>query len=86
MLLLDKLKSSAPSRIINVSSIAYQRGQINFDDLNSSRDYSPGDAYSQSKLANVLFTRELARKLEGESLMILFLCCVDLIEIVKNIF
>ncbi|XP_060558277.1 retinol dehydrogenase 12-like isoform X2 [Ruditapes philippinarum] len=64
-LLLDLLKKSAPSRIINVSSLAHERGTINFDDLNSEKSYSPAKAYSQSKLANVLFTRELSKRLQG---------------------
>ena len=64
-LLLDTLKASAPSRIINVSSTAHVRGKIKISDLNSSESYDPADAYAQSKLANVLFTRELAKKLEG---------------------
>ncbi|XP_042207539.1 retinol dehydrogenase 13-like [Homarus americanus] len=64
-LLLDKIKASAPSRIINVSSVAHKRGKINFDDLNSEKTYDEGDAYAQSKLANILFTRELAERLEG---------------------
>ncbi|XP_024859143.1 retinol dehydrogenase 13 isoform X2 [Kryptolebias marmoratus] len=65
-LLLPMLKSSAPSRVINVSSIAHQGGHIDFDDLFFSRKtYSPLESYRQSKLANVLFTRELARRLRG---------------------
>ncbi|KAG8228465.1 hypothetical protein J437_LFUL009330, partial [Ladona fulva] len=64
-LLLDKLKVSAPSRIINVSSVAHKRGKINKDDLNSEKKYDEADAYNQSKLANVLFTQELAKRLEG---------------------
>ncbi|XP_070577917.1 retinol dehydrogenase 13-like [Ptychodera flava] len=64
-LLLDLLKKSSPSRIINVSSKAHENGKINFDDINSEKGYSKFSAYSQSKLANVLFTRELSRKLEG---------------------
>lgn len=64
-LLLDLLKASAPSRIINVSSVAHMRGTINKKDLNSDEAYSAADAYAQSKLANILFTRELAKKLEG---------------------
>ncbi|EDV36906.1 uncharacterized protein Dana_GF13188 [Drosophila ananassae] len=63
--LLDMLKKSAPSRIVNVSSLAHTRGEINTGDLNSDKSYDEGKAYSQSKLANVLFTRELARRLEG---------------------
>lgn len=67
-LLLDRLKASAPSRIVNVSSVAHQRGEINVSDLNSAESYDPAAAYAQSKLANVLFTHELAKKLEGLSL------------------
>ncbi|KAH8325136.1 hypothetical protein KR074_002946, partial [Drosophila pseudoananassae] len=64
-LLLDVLKKTAPSRIVNVSSALHERGTINVDDLNSEKSYSRFGAYNQSKLANVLFTRELARRLEG---------------------
>ncbi|XP_017145786.2 retinol dehydrogenase 12-like isoform X2 [Drosophila miranda] len=64
-LLLDLLKNSTPSRIVNLSSLAHTRGEINTGDLNSEKSYDEGKAYSQSKLANVLFTRELARRLAG---------------------
>ncbi|XP_055603262.1 retinol dehydrogenase 12-like [Uranotaenia lowii] len=64
-LLMDRLKSSAPSRIVNLSSLAHYYGSINKQDLNSERSYNQVMAYCQSKLANVLFTRELARRLEG---------------------
>ncbi|XP_006634549.2 retinol dehydrogenase 12 [Lepisosteus oculatus] len=64
-LLLDLLKQSAPSRVINVSSITHSMGRIQFDDVNSERSYHPVKAYVQSKLANVLFTRELASRLQG---------------------
>ncbi|XP_048736183.1 retinol dehydrogenase 13-like [Ostrea edulis] len=65
-LLLDKIKSSAPARIINVSSLAHERAnKFNFDDINSERDYNCMTAYRQSKLANVLFTRELSHRLQG---------------------
>ncbi|XP_034435640.1 retinol dehydrogenase 14b [Hippoglossus hippoglossus] len=64
-LLLDLLKTSAPSRIVVVSSKLYKYGHINFDDLNSESDYNKASCYSQSKLANLLFTLELARRLEG---------------------
>jgi NAD(P)-dependent dehydrogenase (short-subunit alcohol dehydrogenase family) len=64
-LLLDLLKQRAPSRIINVSSDAHAHGHINFDDLQGEQRYSGVKAYCHSKLANVLFTRELARRLAG---------------------
>ncbi|XP_065342998.1 retinol dehydrogenase 13-like [Cloeon dipterum] len=63
--LLDLLKKSQPSRVITVSSIAHTRGTINKGDLNSKAKYDPADAYSQSKLANVLFSKELAERLKG---------------------
>ncbi|OCT81271.1 retinol dehydrogenase 14 [Xenopus laevis] len=63
--LLGLLKSSAPSRIVVVSSKLYKYGEINFDDLNSEKSYSKSFGYSRSKLANILFTRELAMRLEG---------------------
>ncbi|XP_064544157.1 retinol dehydrogenase 12-like [Drosophila montana] len=65
ILLIDLLKKSAPSRIVNVSSLAHAMGQINVDDLNSEKSYDEGKGYSQSKLANVMFTRELAKRLAG---------------------
>ena len=103
-LLLDRIKKSAPSRIINVSSrrhickcinkkmittlikcggllqfacfsliISYLPyrfldGKIHFDDINLKKDYTPRKAYDQSKLANVLFTRELHKRLEGKAI------------------
>lgn len=63
-LLLDSLEA-APSRIVNVSSGSYSMGRIDFDDLQSERNSSGQRAYNQSKLAKVLFTYELARRLEG---------------------
>ncbi|KAM9839678.1 retinol dehydrogenase 12-like [Aulostomus maculatus] len=63
-LLLDLLKHSAPSRVINVSSVVHAMGKIQFDDLNGEKNYHPVRAYAQSKLANVLFTRELAKRTE----------------------
>ncbi|MGH9853520.1 MAG: SDR family oxidoreductase [Blastocatellia bacterium] len=63
--LLDLLKSSAPARIVNVASEAHRNAQINFDDLNLENGYTGWRAYGQSKLANVMFTYELARRLEG---------------------
>lgn len=64
-LLLDLIKKSAPARIINVSSLAHTWGSINLEDINSEKRYDKNAAYSQSKLANVLFTRSLAKRLEG---------------------
>jgi len=64
-LLLGALKASAPSRIINVSSGAHTRGHIDFDDLQGEKGYSGMRAYSQSKLAQVLFAYELAKRLKG---------------------
>ncbi len=63
--LLDRLKASAPARIVNVTSEGHRTTDIRFDDLGGERDYAPFRAYCQSKLANVLFTYELARRLEG---------------------
>jgi NAD(P)-dependent dehydrogenase (short-subunit alcohol dehydrogenase family) len=65
LLLLDVLKSSAPARVVNVSSRAHRGATIPFDDLQGARRYSGWRAYKQSKLANLLFTYELARRLEG---------------------
>lgn len=64
-LLLDTLKASAPSRIVNVSSGSHRQARLDFDDLQLSRGYRVMRAYGQSKLANILFTYELARRLEG---------------------
>lgn len=64
-LLLDILKASAPARIINVASAAHFYGKIEFDNLQGERKYGGVAAYNNSKLANVLFTRELARRLAG---------------------
>ena len=68
-LLTEKLKElmvrSAPSRIVMTSSTGHYRGTMDFDDLGYRRDYTIMKAYSRSKLANVLYTRSLARELEG---------------------
>ncbi|MBN2472493.1 MAG: SDR family oxidoreductase [Anaerolineae bacterium] len=64
-LLLDLVIESAPARIVNVASSAHWEGTINFDDLQSTQGYDRAAAYAQSKLANILFTYELARRLEG---------------------
>ncbi|PNI83930.1 RDH11 isoform 8, partial [Pan troglodytes] len=64
-LLLEKLKESAPSRIVNVSSLAHHLGRIHFHNLQGEKFYNAGLAYCHSKLANILFTQELARRLKG---------------------
>ncbi len=69
-LLLPKLQASAPARIINVSSEAHRQGGLDFDDLQRERSYSGFGAYGASKLANLLFTRELARRLQGQSITV----------------
>jgi retinol dehydrogenase-14 len=66
-LLLDRLQHSAPARVITVASNVHARGRIDFDDLQGERSWSGARAYSQSKLANVLFTYELARRLKATS-------------------
>lgn len=69
-LLLDLVVASAPARIINVSSIGHRQGTLDFDDLGFERGYGIMKAYSRSKLANVLFTTELARRLEGKGVTV----------------
>jgi len=64
-LLLDRLKASAPARVVTVSSGAQSMGRIDFDDLQGALNYSGQRAYNQSKLANIMFTNELARRLDG---------------------
>ncbi len=65
LLLLDTIKASAPARIVNVSSGAHFGGKIDFADLQAKNGYAGFRTYSNSKLANVLFTYELARRLAG---------------------
>lgn len=67
-LLLDKVKASNEGRIINVSSVAHTMppNSLNFDDLMMKEGYQDWRAYMQSKLANVYFTKELAKKLIAE--------------------
>jgi len=64
-LLLDVLKASAPSRIVNVSGTYHRKATMDFDDLMCEKDYSASKANNQAKLALILFTYELARQLEG---------------------
>jgi NAD(P)-dependent dehydrogenase (short-subunit alcohol dehydrogenase family) len=68
-LLLDLLKESAPSRIITVSSEARRQAEIDFDDLQSERRYRAFPVYGMTKKANILFTYELARRLEGSGVV-----------------
>ncbi len=69
-LLLDPLKAGAPSRIVNVSSAVHMSATLNFDDLQSRKKYSGMSSYGRSKLANVLFTYELARRLQGTGITV----------------
>ena len=62
---MDLIKSSAPSRIINISSNAHYGAIINWSDFSLENKFSTFRAYQQSKLANVLFTVELTKKLQG---------------------
>ena len=64
-LLLDLIKKSAPSRIINISSALHTQAKIDFNNLNYQRDFSTMNAYGTSKLENLYFTYELAEKLLG---------------------
>jgi retinol dehydrogenase-14 len=64
-LLLDRLKASAPARVVTVASNVQSLGKIDFEDLQGERRYSGQTAYNQSKLADVMFTYELARRLVG---------------------
>jgi retinol dehydrogenase-14 len=72
-LLLARLQAAPSARIVNVTSGAHFRGRIDFDDLHRARRYDAWDAYAQSKLANVLFTRGLARHLAGSN--VTATCC-----------
>ena len=69
-LLLDTLKASAPARVINVSSGSHRGERINFNHLQGKRIYSGFRAYGESKLANIYFTYELARRLEGTGITV----------------
>lgn len=64
-LLLDQLKAPPAARVINVSSQTHRYGTINFDDLGLEQNFNPMKAYAQSKLANLMFTYELSRRLAG---------------------
>lgn len=72
-LLLDLLKKSAPSRIVNLTSFMNALGKVDIDDLQGKKDYDPFSSYCNTKLMNILFTKELARRLEGTGVST---CCV----------
>lgn len=67
-LLIDALKKAAPSRIINLSSLAHTNGKMNWDDLMGEKSYGALPAYGQSKLANILFTKKLAQLYEKDQI------------------
>jgi NAD(P)-dependent dehydrogenase (short-subunit alcohol dehydrogenase family) len=69
-LLLDVIVKSAPARVVNVASVAHRRADIEFDDLQLERGYTVMRAYGRSKLANILFTNELARRLAGSGVTV----------------
>lgn len=69
-LLLPQLRHGAPSRIINVTSMAYRSGKLDFEDLNLTKKYTALNAYAQSKLAVVLFTRTLSEILKSENITV----------------
>lgn len=78
-LLLDVIKKSAPARIVSYSSLAHinmfgQKGTVNFDDIQSEKKYHPAKAYAQSKLCNILFTKELQRRLDAENVDVKCVC------------
>jgi len=72
LLLLDKLKKAPQGRIVNLVSPFYKKSEIKFDDLNSANEYHPKEAYGQSKLALMLFSQELAKRLKGRIFVICF--------------
>jgi NAD(P)-dependent dehydrogenase (short-subunit alcohol dehydrogenase family) len=74
-LLLDRLLVTPGSRIVTVSSEGHARGVMNFEDLQSERSYTPAEAYYQSKLANLLFTYELDRRLKAASAPAIAVAC-----------
>jgi NAD(P)-dependent dehydrogenase (short-subunit alcohol dehydrogenase family) len=74
-LLLDKLAETPESRVVNTSSIAHNVGKIRFDDINAERGYKASARYGMSKLANLLFSYELQRRLEAANIPILSVAC-----------
>ncbi len=69
-LLLDILETSAPSRVINVSSSLHKLGKLNFDDIPFKNGYARSKAYQRSKLANIAFTYELSRRLSNQAVTV----------------
>jgi NAD(P)-dependent dehydrogenase (short-subunit alcohol dehydrogenase family) len=69
-LLIDLMKKGVPSRIINMSSASHQRGSLDFDNLQGEKRFEGYDAYSISKLSNLLFTYELAERLTGTGITV----------------
>jgi NAD(P)-dependent dehydrogenase (short-subunit alcohol dehydrogenase family) len=69
-MLVDRLVASAPARVVNVASIAHRHATLDFEDLGYAKGYRLMRAYSRSKLGNLLFTRELARRLEGKGVAV----------------
>ena len=69
-LLLDMLKASAPARIVNIASKSHEDKLLDFDDLQSEKKYWGMDAYGKSKLENIYFTYELARRLDGSNVTV----------------
>jgi len=70
-MLIERLKESAPSRVVVVSSALSSRGDINLDDINSEKSYDKMKAYADSKLANLMFTQELGRRLDGSGVSVI---------------
>ena len=70
LLLLERLRASAPARIVNVASDAHKFGALDMGDLQNERKYSSMRVYGQSKTANILFTRELAKRLAGSGVTV----------------
>jgi NAD(P)-dependent dehydrogenase (short-subunit alcohol dehydrogenase family) len=74
-LLLDKLADTPDSRVVNTSSIAHNVGKLRFDDINAQRGYNASARYGMSKLANLLFSYELQRRLDAAKMPILSIAC-----------